>query len=379
MRATLVLTHACNLACGYCYMGEHHGAAMSEETALRAVDLLFEHADRPAIGLFGGEPLLAWERLVSVVERSEANARARGTSLEELQITTNATLLTDERAAYLRDHRVRVAVSLDGDREAHDSGRPQKGGASSFDAVMRGVDALRAAGHPFDVVAVTTPENCGRLGASVVFLESIGARRILLSPAFERAWSDAALAAWEPQIEAVGALYERAFRAGRGPTISTLETKILAALNGARAAECSVGRWSVAVAPSGRLYPCERLVGEDRDERFVVGHLDDGIAPARRIDRGTKAAECEPCPERYRCSSSCACANVAETGDPTLPGGVQCWYEQVLARVADATAEALLDDPRFVELAYPGGLPERFEGGKETSSIPRRRHLPMKG
>lgn len=379
MRATLVLTHACNLACGYCYMGEHHAGAMSEEVALRAVDLLFAATDRAAIGFFGGEPLLAWERLVAIVRRAEANASAPGKSLQELQLTTNATLLTDERALFLRDHHVRMAVSLDGDRGVHDAGRPQKGGASSFEAVMRGVEALRRAGHPFDVIAVTTPENCRALAASVAFLDGIGARRIVLSPAFERTWSDEDLAAWELELERVGDHYTRAFRERGEGKIASLETKIIAALDGARASECSVGRWSVAVAPSGNLYPCERLVGEDRDTTFVVGHLDDGILPPRSIGRGPKAAECGPCPERYRCGSSCACANVAETGDPSLPGGVQCWYEQVVARVADRCAEALLDDPRFVELAYPAGITSRQEVGRVEASIPRRRHLPMKG
>lgn len=364
-------------------MGEHHAAAMSEERVGRAIDLLFEASDRPALAFFGGEPLLAWERLVFAVERAERLAAERGAPIEELQLTTNATLLTDERARFLKDHRVKLAVSVDGDRAAHESGRPQKGGGSSFDAVSRGMAVLVENGVPFDAIAVTTPENAARLAESVAFLVASGARRVILSPAFERAWSDAELAAWEPALEVAGRLHADVFRAtGRGP-VATFETKIIAALNGRRASECSVGRWSVALAPSGNLYPCERLVGEDRDARFVIGHLDDGLTPKRSIDRGPKAAECEPCPERYRCSSGCACANVAETGEPTLPGGVQCWYEQVVARVSDGIAEDLLDDPRFVELAYPSGPGLGLVSAPPTpdnvGSVPRRRHLPLRG
>lgn len=383
MRVTLVLTHACNLACGYCYMGEHHASAMGEGIARRAVDLLLDATDRPSIAFFGGEPLLGWERLTAVVDHAEARAAARGRSIDEFQVTTNATLLTAERAAFLKAHRVRVAVSLDGDREAHESGRPQKGGASSFDAVLRGVSALRDVGHPFDVIAVTTPENCRRLADSAAFLASIGARRVVLSPAFERVWSDEDLALWEVQLEAVADLYVRLFRARSTTTIASIETLIVAALNGERAATCSVGRTSVAVAPSGNLYPCERLVGEDRDLRFVVGHLDDGIVPRRRIARGPSAPACEPCPERYRCGASCACANVAESGDPALPGGVQCAYEQALARAADRAAEALLDDARFLELAYARALGraevDRFPPSAEALELlARRRHLPVR-
>jgi hypothetical protein len=44
---------------------------------------------------------------------------------------------------------VSVAVSLDGTREAHDRGRPTRGGGPSYDAALAGIDALRAAGVGF--------------------------------------------------------------------------------------------------------------------------------------------------------------------------------------------------------------------------------------
>jgi hypothetical protein len=39
----LVLTHACNLACVYCYTGEKKRVHMSREVAWRSLDAAFDH------------------------------------------------------------------------------------------------------------------------------------------------------------------------------------------------------------------------------------------------------------------------------------------------------------------------------------------------
>jgi sulfatase maturation enzyme AslB (radical SAM superfamily) len=64
-RLTLNLTHACNMACTYCYAGEKSATPMGAETSRAAIDLalaaLAHRGDPPLlIAFFGGEPLIAW-------------------------------------------------------------------------------------------------------------------------------------------------------------------------------------------------------------------------------------------------------------------------------------------------------------------------------
>jgi radical SAM protein with 4Fe4S-binding SPASM domain len=113
----------------------------------------------------------------------------------------------------------------------------------------------------------------------------------------------------------------------------------------------------LAVAPSGRLYPCARLVGEDRGGRLVIGDVwrgpDEGAMAG--VERGPADPACGECAERWRCGGRCACANLAETGTTHLPGGVQCWYEQTSARIADELGHRLLGrEPceAFVDWTY---------------------------
>jgi hypothetical protein len=62
--------------------------------------------------------------------------------------------------------------------------------------------------------------------------------------------------------------------------------------------------------------------------------------------------ECEPCGERWRCSSHCACANRAETGRTDVAGGTQCWHERTTARIADRLAETLWAEQNVAFLAW---------------------------
>ncbi len=368
MHVTLVLTHECNLACTYCYTGEKFRKDMDWETAIRSVDLAFREERSPYpwlspgeapvdIGFFGGEPLICWEML----ERVSVYARERGVRegrQVRLAVTTNGTLVTPDRARRLRELDFEVTLSIDGDREGHEACRPQKGGRSSFDDVVRGAKNLVEAGHPLEVIAVVAPANVRSLGASVSFIAELGARQIILNPCFEEQWSDDDLEAWERGMRDAAEVYASRMRAGRPLAMPTFDNKILAAAKGGLSScdTCSSGEREVAVAPSGNLYPCARMVGEDRDHRLVIGHLDRGIemASVAAIERGPSDPACADCAERWRCGASCSCANLAETGTTNVPGGTQCWYEQASARIADELGLRLIEERNvsFLEWTY---------------------------
>jgi len=341
---TLVLTHDCNLGCGYCYAGAKFQKKMTPETATKAVDLAFSDGARQVqISFFGGEPLLAYEQLVRSAAYAGSEAKARGVDLK-MSVTTNGTLLDDAKAAELEALGVYIALSIDGAREAHDSGRPLMGGGSSFDQVARGLDVLVRRGVAFETISVVTPQNAHLVGETVDFLFAAGVPRVGLNPCYEAAFSDTELAGWERGLERAADVMIDWYRKGRIVSVTVFDNKVLAAIKGGLASgdKCSLGESSVAVAPSGNLYACERLVGEDEDPSLVMGHIDSWQLVAKEhCARGPVNPECEPCGERWRCGSYCACANRAETGRTDVAGGTQCWHERTTARVADRLAETL--------------------------------------
>lgn len=329
-------------------MGEHHARAMPLAMAERALDLAADHATTTTegmldVGFFGGEPLLAWGTLVAIAKR----AREKRGLVTRLQVTTNGTLIDDERARVLADLGVRTTISIDGAAAAHDRARPNAKGRSSHAAVLRGVESLAHAGLLEDLLLVVSRANVRTLRSDIAYLRGLRPRAIHVNVAYETAFTDDELVAWETELRGVAEDFVTSYGTEDAPRFPLFETKIAAIVNGGLTGDdgCSVGRSNVAVAPSGRLFPCDRLVGEDgpREAPRVIGHLDDGIAPTRSLPRGTAAPECATCEERPRCGSHCACANAAETGATNMPGPVQCWHEQVVAALADDVAEALLN------------------------------------
>lgn len=93
-------------------------------------------------------------------------------------------------------------------------------------------------------------------------------------------------------------VYADCMRQGRPVAMPTFDNKLLAAAKGGLAScdTCSAGEREVAVAPSGNLYPCARMVGEDRDGALVIGHLDGGVETARvqAIPRGPATRPATP-------------------------------------------------------------------------------------
>jgi uncharacterized protein len=118
----LMVTHACNLNCVYCYENHKDNQMMSFEMAKSAImkeagtvqrDERFERLE---IDFMGGEPLMNFPLIQRVVEWLEA---------EPLPIpficfaTTNGTLLDDEKKAWFHQHRniVWLGASYDGSTE----------------------------------------------------------------------------------------------------------------------------------------------------------------------------------------------------------------------------------------------------------------------
>ncbi len=151
----LKLHSRCDLACDYCYVYAMTDArwrtrprSMSRETIEQAARRIAEHAAAhrlPAVDvvLHGGEPLLAGGELIEHVVRRVRAALGDATRAH-FAVQTNGLRLDDGFLRLFADLDVEVAVSLDGDRAAHDRNRRGRGGLGSHDRVARGLRLLSA-------------------------------------------------------------------------------------------------------------------------------------------------------------------------------------------------------------------------------------------
>ena len=363
MDLTLCLTHDCNLACRYCYAGRKRPASMERETAAAALELAFDQAasGEMQVSFFGGEPLMEWDTLTWATRWGEEMAVQRGIDLL-LTVTTNGTRLTDDRVSWLADHGFAIAVSIDGDRVSHDRARLRRDGGSSFDATLAGLLRALARSPNTEAIFVVTPDNVDQVFEGTRFLADQGVRCISLNPDFYAGWSDDQLATLEAQYALAADLFVERFRAGGDLYLNFVDGKILTRLKGgfSCADRCSFGEGEIAVAPTGRIYPCERLVGDDTGE-LSIGHVRKGFDELSRLaliaKRGNHDADCATCAVRERCMNWCGCINHATTGAIDRVSALVCFHEQLCIREADRAAEVLWRerDPLFLRKYYREG------------------------
>lgn len=127
---TLVLTHQCNLRCTYCYEKHKDNNTMPLELAKEIVDrelTMDDGTTEVEIDLFGGEPLLEFDTIKALVEYADAKDYPKDYIFF---ITTNGTLLDEDRKKWLAAHTdsLQLGLSLDGDKYMQDINR-----CNSFD------------------------------------------------------------------------------------------------------------------------------------------------------------------------------------------------------------------------------------------------------
>lgn len=204
-RLILLVTHSCQLRCAYCRVRKY-GASMGDEVAEAGVRWLMRSLRRDVeLQFFGGEPLLVLPLVRRSVLLAERLAAEAGKTVRFL-LTTNGMALGPEAASFMRDHRFCVEVSCDGSMQAQDSQRPTAQGQSSWAGMRAGLDRMRRAGVPYQVISVILPEDASHAHERVAALAAMGHRRIQINYALGRYWTAAQAAELRRSMVTAGAV-----------------------------------------------------------------------------------------------------------------------------------------------------------------------------
>jgi uncharacterized protein len=355
----------CNLDCKYCfflskemlYPGSRFQMADDLlETYLR--QLLEGHQDPDvALAWQGGEPTLMglefFERSVEICEQyKKPGQRVLHT------IQTNGTTLDDDWCAFFKKHSFLVGLSVDGPKELHDVYRVNKGGAGTFDQVIRGLDALKRHNVDFNILCTVHAANQHYpLEVYRFFRDELGARHIQFIPIIERvteALLPAANLGWserpggdrplytldgnlvtgrsvqpEPYGRFLVAIFDEWVRKDVGTVFVQHFDSALANWLGVFGAVCifteTCGQ-ALALEHNGDLYSCDHFV----EPRYKLGNIQDThlvqlLASPQQIQfgrdkRGTLPRYCRECDVRFACHGECPKNRFIHTpdGEPGL-------------------------------------------------------------
>lgn len=305
----LSLTGECNFACQYCYASDHPREEMSLDTAKKALFMAGKNGEPFVLQFTGGEPLMAFGLMQHIIEYVK---KERIPAI--MQVQTNASLLNQQRAAYLRSSKVGIGISLDGRPNINDQLRLLPTGQGACQAILQGVQALALEKVETGITCVVSDTNVRQLTGIIEMAYYLGnVRRIgfdlLRSQGLGNKLMPPGAAEVAQGVYEALCLGEK-FRkqTGKKMIFSQLE-QVGKLAQGKRQgfAHChAITGEAIFVDAQGNIYPCPSLVG---NQEFWLGHVDTGLDEERQ-QRVTAACQesmkfCRECSDFSLCGGGC--------------------------------------------------------------------------
>lgn len=333
----LNVAHLCNMRCGYCFaqqgdFGMEKGL-MSQEVGCRAIDFLIERSGQVKnleVDFFGGEPLLNWDVVQTLLEYGRTRARENGKKIR-FTLTTNAVLLDQEIMDTIVREGVSVILSLDGRKEVNDRYRVLSNGQGSYDTIFPRIQQMVAKKPASYYIRGTFSRSNLDFTQDFEHLVACGFTNVSLEPAVgpypEFAIGEAdlpgVLSEYDKLTEALWSHYQAGrdinffhfnLDLNRGPCLAK------------RLTGCGAGGEYLAITPGGDVYPCHQFVGQ---EDFLMGnvcegHLDSGVRARFTGNHLANKEECLGCWARFFCGGGCFASAYFTNRDLAKPARVAC-------------------------------------------------------
>jgi uncharacterized protein len=331
----LMVTHACNLRCRYCYTGAKTNRSMPIGVAKAAIDRAVRSISPGGtleLGFFGGEPLLRAELIAQLIGHASESTVREGLLLQ-LSMTTNGTVAGGTAWKVMTSPGMHPSISHDGLPRIHDRHRVDANGDGTSSEVLATIGRLKDEGHDPHLVMVVRPDNVESFPDGVAFLREQGVRHIVPSLDVWAEWSrqDA-----EKLQQALVRCADTWHAGLPHNSISWFDEKAarLAGVPSSKTARCGFGDGEIAVAPSGNLYPCERLIGTDTADNpmRLPGHALDGSRFDASPTAERSGPQCSACSIAGQCNTTCRCSNYIRSGRTDRPDGLLCLLDSVCYR-----------------------------------------------
>lgn len=372
----LDMTQNCCLRCTYCFKGEKHAKPLPFEVGTRAIDLLIAESGEEttlSVALFGGEPLMEFDTLRRIVCYGERKARYFGKRLN-FGATTNSCLINDEILDFFARHRLRFHTSIDGGPASHDEHRVWPNGKGSSAVAFPNIKRILRYQPALTARWTLSNDRVEFLYEDTLYLvEEMGYTDVAMIPVPEQDWTPEQLEVLATELRKVSDYFIAACRKGLRVQLKHISDALRSVVSPKRRRyHCGAGRGTLAVTVDGDLYPCHRFSGIDKDGRWKLGNIWDGIDLGKRqelIDldacRDTKA-DCANCIAVHMCGIPCIAVNWVVHEDIYRPAANACLFEQLFFKEGMRVHYILQSEqnPIFMKQYYPK---ENGKGGPRTT------------
>lgn len=325
-----ILSQMCNLACTYCYAQKTRSkTALRKDVAKIAIDAIMSKSTSKMSFIFigGGEPLVTWDLLKWAIKYIHHKAIEYKKKIEII-ITTNATLLTDEKIEFLRDKNVHIGISFDILPSIQNAQRifPHSDGGS-FEIVDAVIHKLDEANIDYSMRSTITKEHVNMMADMVRFVVENykNVRKLHFEPVASRDDND------EKFYDDFVSSFMEARKLGQRHGI-VVHNSVSDSVDKIRTRFC---RGEFCVSPTGDLVACHRFSSE-KDSNFTYvnyGLIDKEIF----IDKEKKSqvlslfnykrTECASCFAKWHCAGGCIAERLVQTKSQNE---AKCSYNKTL-------------------------------------------------
>lgn len=311
------ITERCNANCPYCYIPQEIRSKGKEMDSSLLSNLLNSFAELGIINVVfhGSEPLLAKDKIFEAVENfsSEFN----------FGIQTNAFLLSEEDANYVKRRRINLGISFDSIIESVEDFLRGKGHFKKVNEVLDWFDGYKG----FHVITTITSYNFRDLSKIIDHLAG-KVELILMNPVRGTSHGGRKL---RPDPKASGEEFIRAVeraiwhtKNGNRIVIGDFANILLGIVSPySRVLQCDIspcggGRRFFAVTPQG-VFPCSEFIGfgNFKEELTILNDMQKLTSSFETVRRRRVEIieECKECYYRNICGSPCPAEVYAEKGD----------------------------------------------------------------
>ena len=296
----IAVTSACSLRCAYCFVDKGAGQDVSRESSAAAIRLLVgSPGAEKKLELYGGEPLLRFERVRRIMDDARDQARAAGKDLS-ISLATNGVAVSDGQLRFLRSRGVKLSVSFSGTDGVHDRFRKTGAGKGSFRRVVANLPRVFSilGKYAVDAIFCVHPEGVGTMARDFEALMGLGFEHVNIEVVHGFAWTRRARREFSRQLGLIGETVLARIRSGRRVFLDTFFDFLDPGLK--RFGACPFYR-DLEMFPGGEysFYPYP-FVARAEAGRVAVGSAAEGFIERYRACRlEPRSRRCAGCRERY--------------------------------------------------------------------------------
>lgn len=293
--ACLNLTDNCNLACRYCFVVQqpHY---MTLDIAKDGVKWLIKNLEwnkahnlvndnkKIEITYFGGEPTLMWDEIIVPLTRWGMENYPKQINFG---ITTNGTLLNEERVKFLAAYDIIPLLSIDGAPETQNYNRPcRNSNLSSADLQYKNIPYILKYFPNTTFRSTIDQHTVSHTFENYIFAQYMGFKNIYMMPNCREKWSNENLKILEEEFKRIYMYMVHCFENDEFPAISfspindsfeRIQLHNLHILNNTKEEKtlgrCGLGTVGCSIGYDGNIYGCQEQDSKGKESRFYIGNL----------------------------------------------------------------------------------------------------------